>query len=95
MKTLDTPSQFAGQRVLVRSDLNVPMDGSTITDTGRIVASAPTLRALAEAGAKVIVMAHLGRPKGVPEEKYSLAPVVPVLAEAVGRAVEFLSLIHI
>ena len=91
MKTLDTPSQFAGQRVLVRSDLNVPMDGSTITDTGRIVASAPTLRALAEAGAKVIVMAHLGRPKGVPEEKYSLAPVVPVLAEAVGRAVEFAS----
>ena len=91
MKTLDTPSQFAGQRVLVRSDLNVPMDGSTIIDTGRIVASAPTLRALAEAGAKVIVMAHLGRPKGVPEEKYSLAPVVPVLAEAVGRAVEFAS----
>ncbi|GAA4389314.1 phosphoglycerate kinase [Brevibacterium sp. NPDC049920] len=91
MKTLDTPSQYAGKRVLVRSDLNVPMDGTTITDTGRIVASAPTLKALAEAGAKVIVMAHLGRPKGKPEGKYSLAPVVPVLAEAVGRAVEFAS----
>jgi phosphoglycerate kinase len=89
MKTLDTPSRFAGQRVLVRSDLNVPMDGTTISDTGRIVASAPTLRALAEAGAKVIVMAHLGRPKGKRDETFSLAPVVPALAEAVGREVAF------
>ncbi|GAA4285468.1 phosphoglycerate kinase [Brevibacterium daeguense] len=89
MKTLDTPSRFAGRRVLVRSDLNVPMDGTTISDTGRIVASAPTLRALAEAGAKVIVMAHLGRPKGKRDESLSLAPVVPALAEAVGRDVAF------
>ncbi|WP_349827925.1 phosphoglycerate kinase [Brevibacterium litoralis] len=89
MKTLDNPAELAGQRVLVRSDLNVPLDGTTITDAGRVLASAPTLRALAEAGAKVIVMAHLGRPKGVPEEKYSLAPVVQPLADAVGRPVQF------
>nr|WP_276544536.1 phosphoglycerate kinase [Brevibacterium luteolum] len=84
-------AELAGKRVLVRSDLNVPMDGTTITDTGRIVASAPTLRSLAEAGAKVIVMAHLGRPKGTPEEKYSLKPVVAALSEAVGREVQFAS----
>lgn len=86
---LEQPAQLAGKRVLVRSDLNVPMDGTTITDTGRIVASAPTLRSLAEAGAKVIVMAHLGRPKGTPEEAYSLKPVVAALSEAVGREVQF------
>ncbi|MCT1656679.1 phosphoglycerate kinase [Brevibacterium luteolum] len=91
MKKLEQPAELAGKRVLVRSDLNVPMDGTTITDTGRIVASAPTLRSLAEAGAKVIVMAHLGRPKGTPEEKYSLKPVVAALSEAVGREVQFAS----
>ncbi|QIN28371.1 phosphoglycerate kinase [Brevibacterium luteolum] len=91
MKKLEQPAELAGKRVLVRSDLNVPMDGTTITDTGRIVASAPTLRSLTEAGAKVIVMAHLGRPKGTPEEKYSLKPVVAALSEAVGREVQFAS----
>ncbi|MCT1874527.1 phosphoglycerate kinase [Brevibacterium luteolum] len=91
MKKLEQLAELAGKRVLVRSDLNVPMDGTTITDTGRIVASAPTLRSLAEAGAKVIVMAHLGRPKGTPEEKYSLKPVVAALSEAVGREVQFAS----
>ncbi len=91
MKKLEQPAELAGKRVLVRSDLNVPMDGTTITDTGRIVASALTLRSLAEAGAKVIVMAHLGRPKGTPEEKYSLKPVVAALSEAVGREVQFAS----
>ncbi|KAB2583916.1 phosphoglycerate kinase, partial [Rhodococcus erythropolis] len=64
-----------GRTVLVRSDLNVPLDGGEITDPGRIVASAPTLRALAEGGAKVIVTAHLGRPDGQPDPKFSLAPV--------------------
>ena len=64
-----------GKRVLVRSDLNVPLDGQTITDDGRIRASVPTIQALAEAGATVVVCAHLGRPKGAPEDKYSLAPV--------------------
>ncbi len=91
MKKLEQPAELAGKRVLVRSDLNVPMDGTTIIDTGRIVASAPTLRSLAETGAKVIVMAHLGRPKGTPEEKYSLKPVVAALSEAVGREVQFAS----
>ena len=89
MKKLEQPAELAGKRVLVRSDLNVPMDGTTITDTGRIVASAPTLRSLAEAGAKVIVMAHLGRPNGTPEEKYSLKPVVAALSDAVGQDVQF------
>ena len=79
----------AGRRVLVRSDLNVPLDGSTITDDGRIRASVPTITALAEAGAKVVVMAHLGRPQGAPEEKYSLRPVADRLGELLGRDVAF------
>ncbi len=78
-----------GQRVLVRSDLNVPLDGSTITDDGRIRASVPTIQALAEAGATVVVCAHLGRPKGVPEDRYSLAPVAARLGELLGRDVAF------
>ena len=91
MKTLDNLGEFAGKRVLVRSDLNVPMDGDTITDAGRIKASAPTIRDLAEAGARVIVMAHLGRPKGVVNPDFSLAPVVEELAKEVGREVKFAS----
>lgn len=91
MKTLDNLGEFAGKRVLVRSDLNVPMDGDTITDTGRIKASAPTIRDLAEAGARVIVMAHLGRPKGEVKPEFSLAPVVEELAKEVGREVKFAS----
>ncbi len=79
----------AGKRVLVRSDLNVPLDGSTITDDGRIRASVPTIRALAEAGARVVVTAHLGRPKGAPEERYSLRPVAVRLGELLGREVAF------
>jgi phosphoglycerate kinase len=77
-----------GRGVLVRSDLNVPLDDGRITDAGRIVASAPTIRALAEAGAKVIVTAHLGRPKGEPDPKLSLAPVAARLAEELGRNVQ-------
>ncbi len=79
----------AGRGVLVRCDLNVPLDeNGTVTDTGRIDASVPTLKALSDAGAKVIVTAHLGRPKGGPEPKYSLAPVATVLAEKLGRHVQ-------
>ena len=78
-----------GKRVLVRSDLNVPLDGTTITDDGRVRASAPTIRALAEARARVVVMAHLGRPKGAPEERYSLAPVAKRLGEVLGQEVAF------
>ncbi|MGV9743346.1 phosphoglycerate kinase [Rhodococcus zopfii] len=77
-----------GRGVLVRSDLNVPLDGATITDPGRIVASAPTIKALAEAGAKVVVTAHLGRPKGEPDPKFSLAPVAAKLGEVLGRNVQ-------
>ncbi|MGA7203462.1 MAG: phosphoglycerate kinase [Specibacter sp.] len=70
-----------GRYVLIRSDLNVPLDGSVVTDDGRIKASLPVIKALADAGAKVLVSAHLGRPKGAPEAKYSLAPAVTRLAE--------------
>jgi len=72
----------------VRSDLNVPLDDGRITDPGRIVASVPTLSALADAGAKVIVTAHLGRPKGGPDPKYSLEPVAKALGEKLGRHVQ-------
>jgi phosphoglycerate kinase len=74
-------SGVAGRTVLVRADLNVPLDGDVITDDGRIRASLPTLRALLAGGAKVVVTAHLGRPKGAPEPKYSLAPAATRLAE--------------
>ena len=83
-----------GKRVLVRSDLNVPLDRqedgqSTITDDGRIRASVPTIRTLAEAGARVVVTAHLGRPKGAPEDRYSLRPVAARLGELLGQDVAF------
>ncbi len=73
-----------GRRVLVRSDLNVPLDGTTITDDGRIRASVPTIQQLRDAGARVVVCAHLGRPKGSPDAKLSLAPVGARLAELLG-----------
>lgn len=87
MKTLDSLGDVRGKVVLVRSDFNVPLDGDTITDDGRIRAALPTLTRLAEAGAKVLVMAHLGRPKGEPDPKYSLAPVAKRLGELVGHDV--------
>ena len=89
MRTISELGDLRGKRVLVRSDLNVPLDGTTITDDGRIRASAPTIQALSEAGARVIVCAHLGRPKGAPEDKYSLAPVAARLGEVLGRDVTF------
>jgi phosphoglycerate kinase len=73
-----------GRYILVRSDLNVPLDGSTVTDDGRIKASLPVLSKLTDAGARVLVTAHLGRPKGAPEDKYSLRPAVDRLAELAG-----------
>ncbi|MCT9932812.1 phosphoglycerate kinase [Planotetraspora sp. A-T 1434] len=78
-----------GRRVFVRADLNVPLEGETITDDGRIRASVPTIRKLLERGAKVIVGAHLGRPKGSPTPKYSLAPVARRLSELLGEDVAF------
>jgi phosphoglycerate kinase len=89
MKTIEDLGEVRGKRVLVRSDLNVPLSGTTITDDGRIRASLPTITRLVEAGARVIVMAHLGRPKGVPDEKYSLRPVVGRLSELLGTEVAF------
>lgn len=78
-----------GRGVLVRCDLNVPLDDAgSITDTGRIDASVPTLRALSDAGAKVVVTAHLGRPKNGPDPKFSLAPVAAALGERLGRHVQ-------
>jgi phosphoglycerate kinase len=74
-----------GKRILVRSDLNVPLDGGTIADDGRIRASVPTIAELADQGARVVVAAHLGRPKGVPDPAYSLAPVAERLGELLGR----------
>ncbi|ACZ88770.1 phosphoglycerate kinase [Streptosporangium roseum] len=78
-----------GRRVLVRADLNVPLDGDVITDDGRIRASVPTIRELADKGARVVVCAHLGRPKGEPNPKYSLAPVARRLGELLGAEVAF------
>src|ERR671919_624600 len=89
MKSVDDLGDLRGKRVLVRSDLNVPLDGSTITDDGRIRASAPTIAELADRGARVVVCAHLGRPKGKPVDEFSLAPVAKRLAEVLGRPVEF------
>jgi phosphoglycerate kinase len=80
-KTIEDLGDVAGLRVLVRSDLNVPIDGEKIGDDGRIRASVPTLVKLAKAGAKVIVTAHLGRPKGKPNPQFSLAPVAKRLGE--------------
>jgi phosphoglycerate kinase len=74
--------------VLVRSDLNVPLDDGVITDPGRIIASVPTLKALVDGGAKVVVTAHLGRPKGEPELALSLAPVAAALGEYLGQDVQ-------
>ena len=89
MGSYDGLGEVAGKRVLVRSDLNVPLDGNRITDDGRIRASVPTIRALAEAGARVLVAAHLGRPKGAPEDRYSLRPVAVRLGELLGLEVAF------
>ncbi len=92
MKTLSDlvdSGAVRGKRVLVRSDLNVPLDGETITDDGRIRASVPTISALSAVGARVIVCAHLGRPKGAPEARYSLAPVAGRLGELLGHPVTF------
>lgn len=87
MKTIDDLGDLRGKRVLVRSDFNVPLDGTTITDDGRIRAALPTLGRLVAAGARVVVTAHLGRPKGTPDLKYSLAPVAERLRELVDAPV--------
>jgi phosphoglycerate kinase len=94
LKTLDDllGEGVSGRRVLVRADLNVPFDKNdpgVISDDGRIRAVLPTLVALRDAGAKVIVCSHLGRPKGAPDPKYTLAPVSKRLGELLGSPVVF------
>jgi len=89
VKTIEDLGDLRGRRVLVRSDLNVPLDGETITDDGRVRASVPTVQALRDKGARVIVCAHLGRPKGAPDPTYSLAPVARRLGELLGCEVGF------
>ncbi|MFD4033259.1 phosphoglycerate kinase [Streptomyces sp. NPDC058637] len=91
MKTIDEllAEGVAGKRVFVRADLNVPLDGTTITDDGRIRAVQPTIAELAAAGARVVVASHLGRPKGAPDPAFSLAPAAARLGELLGTEVAF------
>jgi phosphoglycerate kinase len=88
VKSVSDLGDLRGKRVLIRCDLNVPLDGGTITDDGRIRASVPTLTQLRDAGAKVVVLAHLGRPKGEVNPKYSLAPAARRLGELLGTDVK-------
>ena len=89
-RTLDDLGDVTGQRALVREDLNVPMADGVVTDDTRLRAAVPTLTELADRGAKVLVLAHFGRPKGQADEKYSLRQVVAALSNAVGRPVDFI-----
>ncbi|WP_017625542.1 phosphoglycerate kinase [Nocardiopsis chromatogenes] len=88
MRTIDD-LDVAGKRVFVRSDLNVPLDGGRITDDGRIRAALPTIEKLRGRGARVVVAAHLGRPKGAPDPAFTLRPVAERLGELLGAPVAF------
>jgi phosphoglycerate kinase len=88
-RTLDDLGDIAGRRVLVREDLNVPMADGAVSDDTRLRAAAATLLELADRGAKVLVLAHFGRPTGGPDEKNSLRQVVPALSSVLGRPVGF------
>merc|ERR1719252_145892 len=81
-------ADLKGKTVLVRCDLNVPLDGKTITDDTHIRASVPTVKYLCDKGAKVLLSSHLGRPKDGPEDKFSLGPVAPRLSELLGTEVK-------
>ena len=91
LRTIESLGDLTGKRVLVRCDLNVPLKDGQITDDGRIRASLPTLNALINSGARVVVVSHLGRPDGAPDAKYSLAPVAQRLSELLGKGVGFAS----
>lgn len=88
-KTLDDITDLAGKRVLVRVDLNVPMDNYKVTDTTRIERVLPTIKELSEKGAKVILLAHFGRPKGEKVKEMSLAPVARAVSDLLGKTVGF------
>ncbi|MEN9714068.1 MAG: hypothetical protein RLZZ164_732, partial [Actinomycetota bacterium] len=89
MRHLADLPNLDGKRVVIRCDLNVPLDGARITDDGRIVASVPTIKYLVDQGAKVVVISHLGRPEGAPEPQYSLAPAAARLGELLDQEVFF------
>ncbi|MGA1837111.1 phosphoglycerate kinase [Herbiconiux sp. 11R-BC] len=89
LRTLDSLGSLAGKRVIVRCDLNVPVKDGVITDDGRVRASLPTLNALLNQGARVVVVSHLGRPDGTPDTKYTLEPVAQRLSELLGKPVVF------
>ncbi|GAB3045149.1 phosphoglycerate kinase [Parafrigoribacterium mesophilum] len=91
LRTIDSLGALSGKRVLVRCDLNVPLRDGVITDDGRIRASVPTLNRLIHAGARVVVLSHLGRPGGSPDAQYSLGPVAQRLSELLGQPVTFAS----
>ena len=89
MKTIDQVN-FLGKKALIRVDFNVPLDENyNITDDNRMTAALPTIKKILQDGGEVILMSHLGRPKGGPEEKYSLKHLVPHLSELLGQQVEF------
>jgi phosphoglycerate kinase len=89
LRTIASLGDLSGRTVLVRCDLNVPLKDGKITDDGRIRASLPTLNALIHAGARLVVMSHLGRPDGAPDAKYSLEPVAQRMCELLGKPVVF------
>lgn len=89
LRTIQDAGELRGKRVLLRCDFNVPLDGDRVTDDGRIRAALPTIQHLMQAGAKVIIISHLGRPEGKPEAKYSLKPAALRLGELLDADVEF------
>ncbi len=91
LTTIDSLGSLSGRRVIVRCDLNVPLSDGVITDDGRIRAALGTLNELIHAGARVVVISHLGRPAGVPDTQFSLAPVAQRLSELLGKPVVFAS----
>src|SRR5690606_21514119 len=88
-KTLDDLGDIKGKRVLVRVDLNVPVTDGEVSDTTRIERVAPTIRELSDKGAKVILLAHFGRPKGGPDPEFSLRIVAPSVEAVLDRKVHF------
>lgn len=90
-RTLDDMGDIAGKRVLVRADLNVPIDGSTVTDDNRLRAAVPTISELSDRGATVLILSHFGRPQGRRDPGQSLAAIVPALQAVLGRDVAFVA----